>query len=62
MAVGTPLIDVFATPSNARCPVFWDPSTNAFEKNWKAQGLLWINPPFSEMGATVDKIADDGAE
>ena len=62
LQVGTPVIDVFAQPSNARCPKFWSKSDSAFEHSWKAQGLLWMNPPFSKFEEVVNKIEAEGPE
>ncbi len=37
--VGEPQVDAFASPTNARCPMFWAREEDAFDKDWKAQGL-----------------------
>ncbi|EPS62093.1 hypothetical protein M569_12700, partial [Genlisea aurea] len=62
LGVGEPKVDVFASPANARCTTCWNPENSAFAKQWGAQGLLWINPPFSQLSEVVNKIETDGAE
>jgi hypothetical protein len=42
--------------------MFWAREEDAFDKDWKAQGLLWINPPFSELEKVVNKIEAEGVE
>ena len=61
LEVETPQVDAFASPQNSKCPVFWDVNNSAFERNWKAQGLLWINPPFKCLGKVVEKVERDQA-
>ena len=60
--VGTPRVDAFATENNSRCPIFWSRDNDAFDRSWTAQGLLWVNPPFSQLEQVVRKITDEGAE
>ena len=62
MGVGSPSIDVFAKSSDSHCPIFWGQGHSAFDQSWKAQGLLWSNPPFSRMGELVSKIEAEGPE
>ena len=54
-------VDAFASASNARFPLFWDVTTDAFSKDWGSHGLLWINPPFDLFNEVLDKIILDGA-
>ena len=56
LEVETPRVDGFASPENSRCPLFWDARNSAFDRNWKAQGLLWLNPPFQFLPRVVDKL------
>ena len=56
-----PQIDAFASPKNARCSLFWDRKNSAFTRSWKAQGLLWINPPFTRLEEVVNKVEKDQA-
>ena len=58
---GMPQVDAFASTSNARFPLFWDVTTDAFSKDWGSHGLLWINPPFDLFNEVLDKIILDGA-
>jgi hypothetical protein len=67
MGAGKPLIDCFATSSNKRFPHHWGPggiATNAFEEQWTFDmvGLVWMNPPYSEIPKVVDKIRRDKAK
>ena len=59
---GVPQIDAFATSQNTRCSLHWDVNNSAFERNWQAQGLLWINPPFDLLGQVAEKVETDQAE
>lgn len=56
-----PQVDAFASPKNARCSLFWDKKNSAFNRSWKAQGLLWINPPFNRLEEVVNKVESDQA-
>ena len=60
--VPPPQVDAFASPENTRCPLYWDVNNSAFKRNWKAQGLLWINPPFDQLEEAVNKIETDQAK
>jgi hypothetical protein len=67
-----PVVDVFATCSNAKVPRFWsrflDPraeAVNAFDQSWnptRVGGLLYINPPFAMLPRTIAKIIRDKAQ
>ena len=41
-----PVVDAFASKENKRFPTFWDVKVDAFTKDWKRSGLMWMNPPF----------------
>ena len=60
----TPDIDAFATQSNHRFARWWGPGSaefgDAFQSSW-AQGLLWVNPPFSRFNEVLEKVKRDKA-
>ena len=67
---GPPLVDVFADEFSTKLPGrffsrFWSPgalAVDAFAQDWGEwgrDGLLYINPPFDQMGRVVRKVADD---
>jgi hypothetical protein len=41
--------------------LYWDVHNSAFDRNWKAQGLLWVNPPFQLLPQVVDKLEKEQA-
>ena len=45
-------IDVAATPSNAKCPVFFTVEDDGLAIDWPDIGPLWMNPPY---GRGLDK-------
>ena len=55
-----PLIESFASNTNACCYYYWDKNDDAFTKNW-GEHKLWLNPPFSRLQEVVDKIFNDTA-
>ena len=55
-----PVVDAFAAPSNTQLSRFWTTREDAFRQSWHQEGPIWANPPFSLMGAVVDKIQSDG--
>ena len=59
--MGNPQVYAFATPKNTWCPIDWDENNSAFDRNWRAQGLLWINPPFNLLSEVVEKAGRDKA-
>ncbi len=61
---GKPSIDAFAMEGNQRFERFWGvggEETNAWDRDWGMEPLVWMNPPFSTIGAVVDKIRWDQA-
>jgi hypothetical protein len=64
--VGGFTLDVCATHSNAKCPLFFatnglwyytdhrDATTNGLTGSWRGE-RCWCNPPFSDIGAWVEK-------
>ena len=56
---GTPNVDAFASSVNARFSRFWTHQDDAFSKDWGAEGLLWIDPPFEHPAQVVRKMAVD---
>ena len=60
----TAAVDAFATAANARFPVCWTASDDAFSRSWASstRGTLWMNPPFSRMGEVLTKVERDGGD
>lgn len=46
-------LDAAAAPHNAKCERFYTVADNALEQPWK--GRVWCNPPYSDLGAWVQK-------
>ena len=42
--VGEPKVDAFASPTNARCPIFWAREGDAFEKIGRRKGSCGSTP------------------
>jgi hypothetical protein len=61
LGAGTPSVDAFASPANARFKRFWTADQDAFKQRWDTEQLLWINPPFDRLQHVVKKIRDDEA-
>jgi hypothetical protein len=65
--VGTPVVDAFATAKNKRWAYFWgqgnDQHPDGFAECWTAEvaGLIWANPPFSQLDKVVKKAKQEGA-
>ena len=47
---GVPTVDAFASETNKRFEKFWSVQDDAFDKDWRVEKLLWINPPFDKSG------------
>lgn len=54
-------IDACATASNAKLPRYWTPDDDGLAQDWAGQ-RVWCNPPYSNIGAWVEKAATSGAE
>lgn len=47
-------LDVCATPTNAKVPVYFTPVDDGLSKNWS--GVCWMNPPYGrEISKWVEK-------
>ena len=58
---GNLTVDAFASLVNAHFPRFRTRQDDAFSKDWGAEELLWINPPFEHFARVIHKIAVDSA-
>ena len=60
-----PSIDVFANASNQRFPRWWGPGSgeaeDAFTRDWGGEPLLWMNPPYYQIGRAIKKVREDRA-
>lgn len=56
-------VDLAATPQNTKAPKFLGPPLNSLEEPWHelAGGLLWLNPPFENLGAWAEKCRQEAA-
>lgn len=60
-----PTVDCFAEETLHVCQRWWGPSStlcsDAFSTSWarEREPLLWVNPPFSQLGAVVSKLIRD---
>jgi hypothetical protein len=64
---GQPNVDAFANSTNKRWEFHWGPRSqreDAFDVYWNydAVGLIWANPPFSELDRVIAKAHRDGAK
>ncbi len=50
--------DLAATRENAACDSFICPEEDSLKVEWPRRGVLWLNPPFSEIGPWAQKCAD----
>jgi hypothetical protein len=62
----TPDIDAFADAKNHRFQKWWGPGgvrPSAWDEDWhpKKVGLIWANPPFSDLDRVVAKVRADQA-
>jgi phage N-6-adenine-methyltransferase len=47
-------IDACATQANARLPTYWTREVDAMAQSWRGE-RVWCNPPYSNLGAWVQK-------
>jgi phage N-6-adenine-methyltransferase len=49
-------LDVAAAPHNAKCARYFTREDNGLEQSWQGSGeRIWCNPPYSDLGAWVQK-------
>lgn len=53
-------LDVCATAANAKCARFYTEADNGLTSSWEGE-RVWCNPPFSDIGAWVEKAHISGA-
>lgn len=60
---GWPAFDLACTRENAKAPVgYYHPEDDAFEHDWSIlAGVLWLNPPFANIGPWARKCAVEGS-
>jgi phage N-6-adenine-methyltransferase len=49
-------LDAAASAANAKLPRFFDYDMNGLAQSWAGE-RVWVNPPFSNLGAWVEKAA-----
>lgn len=54
-------LDVCATAKNAKCQRFYTESDDGLTSTWEGE-RAWCNPPFSDIGAWVDKANSSGSD
>ena len=57
LGVEQPKVEAFADADLHTCKSWWGPGStdcmDAFSRNWAAEGLIWCNPPLSQLGEVV---------
>ena len=54
-------LDVCATPSNAKCPLFFTRAEDGLSQPWR--GICWMNPPYGrEIGLWIKKAYKSSLE
>lgn len=53
-------VDVAASADNAKCPRFFTRATDGLRQSWRSE-RVWCNPPFSDIGAWVQKATEEMA-
>lgn len=59
---GKPSVDAFADCELHNCDKWWGPGSsveNSLDISWKEESLVWCNPPWSLLKATVSKIIEE---
>lgn len=65
LQVPTPQIDCFADEDNHQFNRWFGNGgevRDAFRATWTGRGLLWMNPPYSRISDTIEKIIRDRVE
>jgi phage N-6-adenine-methyltransferase len=55
-------LDLAATASNAKAPLFFDIAQDALAQSWHRhahEGQMWLNPPFDSIGPWAKKCAEE---
>lgn len=52
-------LDVAASPENAKCEKFYTADDDGISQPW--EGVVWCNPPYSEIGLWVRKAQESRA-
>lgn len=56
-------VDVCASNSNAKCPIFFSKEDDGLEQDWADYSCCFMNPPYGrEIGKWVKKAAESGTE
>lgn len=54
------VVDVCATPENAKAPTFFTRERDGLKQPWHQYGTCWMNPPYGrEIGKWVKKAHDE---
>jgi phage N-6-adenine-methyltransferase len=60
---GAPDFDLAASRENTQSPAFYSKRDNSLVREWhKLHGLLWLNPPFSDLEPWAKKCAAESAK
>lgn len=62
LSLPKPSVDMFSDEQNARFEKRCGPGADiedAFQVDWGRQGLMWMNPPYSQLQKTVNKMIVD---
>lgn len=52
--------DLAADEHNKKAPGFYSEADDSFKQDWhKHKGLLWLNPPFNDLGRWAEKCKDE---
>lgn len=58
-------LDAAASSENAICEKYFSIADNALIQSWETSGTVWCNPPYSNIGAWINKAIEEsekGAE
>lgn len=60
---GRPVWDLAATNENRQAPYWFDIATDSLKQDWhRNDGLMWLNPPFSNIAPWAEKCAAEGVK